>query len=214
MGAELQWSLKLHVIVTSPCSCLPFSIHPFPHAHVCPLYSILRRCGNKVWLLETKPKGNCLEWEARNSTCAVFYYGAALSSPECKNPSFERRNMQSLSENAMKDLSRWPLMQLWCIGSGSKEEWVCSKRSRWVELPLGFRENMFKWPQKLWRNAKGRGRRLSTCFIFISLSSHVAFERRGWGGEMTWRELGRAEKQAVDSHCTVPISQQDCLRHR
>lgn len=61
MRAELQWSLKLRVIVGSLCSRPLLSIYPFPLAHVCPLYSILWRCGNKVWLLETKPQGHCLE---------------------------------------------------------------------------------------------------------------------------------------------------------
>lgn len=73
MRVELQWSLKLCVIVTSLCSSPLFSIYPFLPVHVCPLYSILWRCGNKVWLLETKPKGTCAEWEARNSSCPVFY---------------------------------------------------------------------------------------------------------------------------------------------
>lgn len=80
-----------------------FSIHPFLHAHICPLYSILWRCGNKVWLLETKPKANCLGWEARNSFCPIFYYKAHLPSPECKNPWFWRWNIQSLSGNVMED---------------------------------------------------------------------------------------------------------------
>lgn len=61
MREELQWGLKLCVIVTSLCSRPLFFIHPFPHAHICPLYSILHGCGNKVWLLETKPKGQ-LSW--------------------------------------------------------------------------------------------------------------------------------------------------------
>lgn len=101
MRAELQWSLKLCAIVTSLCSCPLFSIHPAPHAHVCPLYSILQGCGNKVWLVETKPKGNCLRWETRNSS--DLYYRAHLPSPECKNLWFGRWNMQSLRGNEIED---------------------------------------------------------------------------------------------------------------
>lgn len=78
-----------------------FSIHPAPHAHVCPLYSILQGCGNKVWLVETKPKGNCLRWETRNSS--DLYYRAHLPSPECKNLWFGRWNMQSLRGNEIAD---------------------------------------------------------------------------------------------------------------
>lgn len=61
--------------------------------------------------------------------------------------------------------------------------------------PVLFRigRNTLKWPQQLWRNVEGRGRRLSTCFIFISFSSHAAFERRVGGGEMTWWELRGGE---------------------
>ena len=103
MRVELQWSLKLHVIVTSLCSLPLFSIYPFTHGHVCPLYSILWKCGNKVWLLETKPQGNCLEWDSRNSSCAVFYYRADLPSLECKNSWFGGWNMKRLSGNEMND---------------------------------------------------------------------------------------------------------------
>lgn len=80
---------------------------PSPHAHICPLYSILRRCGNKVWLLETKPKGNCLGWETRNSSCPVFYFKAVLLSPQCLKP--DSVDEICKSENAVGDCCWWPL---------------------------------------------------------------------------------------------------------
>lgn len=57
MRGESQWSLKLCVIVTSLCSCSLFSIHHFTCKQICLLYSTLGGCGNKVWPVETKPKG-------------------------------------------------------------------------------------------------------------------------------------------------------------
>lgn len=93
-----------------PAFLSSFSIQPFPHAHVCPLYSIRRRRGNKVWLLETKPKGNHLGWETRNSSCPAVYYTAHLASPECKKPWFARWNTESFWGNVTEDWTWWPLM--------------------------------------------------------------------------------------------------------
>lgn len=68
--------------------------------------------------------------------------------------------------------------------------------------------------------AEGRGRRRPTCFIFISFSSHVEFQRagglRGRRNDLMGAQGGgeEEEERAVDSHFAARVPQQNGLTRK
>lgn len=196
MRVELQWSLILCVIVTSPRSYPP-CIHPLLMPESVP--SILS-LGDVVIGCDCQ----------RQSQRVIVSDGRLEIAP-----------VQSfITVQACHPHTVTPLM--WEDVKYARSEWKCSRGLELIGLfsgrgrlgrvyignkyfiisylcmeirqerqlcpvPFRFGQNTLKWPQELWWNAEGRRRRLASCFIFIRFSSHVAFERGRWndltGGE-------------------------------
>lgn len=128
----------------------------------------------------------------QNSSCPIFYYRAALPPLKRKKSWFGRWNMQT--KFRWKSIGGLELMGFFlrnrCEPGVFQKHIYAWVLVRGADL-LGshqFWTKYIKMTLGIVVKTEGRRRRLSTYFIFISLSSHTRFQEEGSGGEMTWRE--------------------------